>query len=197
MRLFKKKNKYKKSTLAYFLLLLFAGLLIRERGRVLQTTAGGAIDQLAQADCGVVLTGSARRIREAFEVLNSGKVSRLIISGVYKDTQLHEIFPQLPDYPEISADHIILEKVSGSTHQNAVQSLLVVQDLKCKSILLMTSQLHMYRAYRTFKANFPDDIEIRPYPIVNSLKEETELAVLFEAIKSLFYSLMPLIQGHT
>lgn len=179
------------------LLLLFLVLLIRERKQVLQTPAGGAIDGLVRSDCGVVLTGSAGRIREAFEVLNLGKVNRLIISGVYKDTQLHEIFPQLSNYPGIKAENIILEKISESTHQNAVQSLLVAQDLKCKSVLLMTSQLHMYRAYRTFKANFPDDIEIRSYSIVNSLKEDTEIAVLFETIKSLFYSMMSFAQLST
>lgn len=172
-------------------------MLIRERNQVLQTSAGGAIEHLAHSDCGVVLTGSAGRIREAFEILNLGKVNTLIISGVYKNTQLHEIFPQLPYYPEIKIDNIVLEKVSESTHQNAVQSLLIVQELKCKSILLMTSQLHMYRAFRTFKANFPDDIEIRCYPIVNSLKEDTEIAVFFEVVKSLFYSAMSLIRLNT
>lgn len=168
--------------------MLFAGLLLRERNLILQTPAGEAIDNLAQFSCGVVLTGSAGRIREAFEVMNLGKVNKLIISGVYKDAQLHEIFPQMPYYPEIKAENIVLEKISGSTYQNAIQSLQVVQILKCKDILLITSQLHMYRAYKTFRAKFPDDIEIKTYSVVNPVKEDSELAILFETIKSLFYS---------
>lgn len=197
MQLFNFKIKNIKRKAAYLFLFVLAGLLLSERSHVVQTPAGGIIDYLPVSDCGVVLTGSAGRIREAFEILTLGKIKKLIISGVYKDTQLHEIFPQLPYYPEIKTENIILEKISGSTHQNAVQSLIVVQNLKCKSVLLMTSQLHMYRAYRTFKRNFPEDIELRTFPIVNPAREDSELAVLFETVKSLFYSIVPFIQFNT
>ena len=165
--------------------------MLHERNVVLQTPPSGIIDNLAKADCGVVLTGSAGRIREAFEILNLGKINKLVISGVYKGTQLHEIFPQLPFYPEVKPENIVLEKISGSTFQNAVQSLQVIQVLKCKNILLITSQLHMYRALKTFKAVFPDEIELRTYSTVNPVKEDSELTVLFEAFKSIFYSLTP------
>ena len=114
-----------------------------------------------------------------------------MISGVYKGTQLHEIFPQLPFYPDVKPENIVLEKISGSTYQNAIQSLQVIQILKCKNILLITSQLHMYRARKTFTAVFPDEIELRTYSTVNPVKEDSELTVLFEAIKSLFYSITP------
>ena len=186
--------KFKKSKFAILFFLVLVGLFLRERYLVLQTPAAGAIDALLNSDCGVVLTGSAGRLRESFEVLNLGKVSKLIISGVYKNTQLHEIFPQLPYYPEVKPENIILEKISGSTHQNAIQSLLVVESLKCKNILLMTSQLHMYRASRTFKANFPDNIQIQTYATTNPIKDDTEFAILFETTKSLFYSILPFIQ---
>ena len=171
--------------------MIFAGFLLRERNVVLKTPPSGLIDSLDKMDCGVVLTGSAGRIREAFEILNLGKINKLVISGVYKGTQLHEIFPQLPFYPEVKPENIVLEKISGSTYQNAVQSLQVIQILKCKNILLITSQLHMHRALKIFKVVFPDDIELRTFSTVNPVKEDTELTVLFETIKSLFYSLTP------
>ena len=186
-----KRIKYKKRKLALLFFLIFAGFLLRERNVVLKTPPSGPIDSLGKMDCGVVLTGSAGRIREAFEILNLGKINKLVISGVYKGTQLHEIFPQLPFYPEVKPENIVLEKISGSTFQNAVQSLQVVQILKCKNILLITSQLHMYRARKTFTAVFPDEIELRTYSTVNPVKEDSELTVLFEAIKSLFYSITP------
>ncbi len=186
-----KRIKYKKRKLALLLFIIFSGFLLHERNVVLQTPPSGIIDNLAKADCGVVLTGSAGRIREAFEILNLGKINKLVISGVYKGTQLHEIFPQLPFYPEVKPENIVLEKISGSTFQNAVQSLQVIQVLKCKNILLITSQLHMYRALKTFKAVFPDEIELRTYSTVNPVKEDSELTVLFEAFKSIFYSLTP------
>lgn len=172
-------------------------LFIRERSVVLQTLPSGLIDHLPHSECGVVLTGSAGRIREAFEILNLGKINKLIISGVYKDTQLHEIFPQLPFYPDVKPDSIVLEKISGSTVQNAVQSLQVVQILKCKNILLITSQLHMYRALKIFKAVYPENLEIRTFSTVNPVKEDTAVTVFFETIKSMFYSLTPYLHIYT
>jgi len=170
-----------------FFLVVIIAVYLQERRHILQTSPGVNINDLTPCDCGVVLTGSPGRIHEAFEVMTRGKINKLIISGVYKDTQLHEIFPQLADFPDVKSEDIILEKISGSTYQNAVQSLVLVQNLKCKNIILITSQLHMYRAYRTFKANFPANIEISPYSIVNPNKDVSEFAIFFETIKSLFY----------
>ena len=186
-----KRIKRKKRKLAALFLLVFVGLLLRERNTVLQTPPSGLIDNLSKSECGVVLTGSAGRLREAFEIINLGKVNKLVISGVYKAAHLHEIFPQLAFYPDVKSENIILEKISQSTFQNAVQSLQVIQILKCKNILLITSQLHMYRALKTFKAVYPVDYEIRTFATVNPVKEDTELMVLFETLKSLFYSLPP------
>ena len=126
-------------------------------------------------------------MREAFEAFAQRKFTKLVISGVYKDTKLHEIFPQLPFYPEINPDDVILEKISGSTYGNAVQSLLVSETLKCKSLTLMTSEIHMYRAYRMFRVLFPQDVRIERYHIVNPLKESTLFDVYLETFKSLFY----------
>jgi uncharacterized SAM-binding protein YcdF (DUF218 family) len=148
------------------------------------------LDHLPVTDCGVVLTGASGRIREAFEVFAQKKFKKLIISGVYKDTQLREIFPQLPYYPEINPDDVILEKISGSTFANANQSLLVAETLKCKSLLLMTSDIHMYRSYRTFKAVFPESFSIRPYHISNTGRENTVFDIYFETIKTVFYDIV-------
>ncbi len=185
--------KHIKIRLLALLLLVFIAFFLRERSYVLQIAKTIPINDLAKADCGVVLTGSPGRIPEAFEVLILGKVDKLIISGVYKDTKLQEIFPQLSNYPAIKFEDIILEKISGSTYQNAEQSLLLVQSLKCRNILLITSKLHMHRAFRTFRVNFPESIEVRSYATVNSTKEDSELAVFFETIKAIFYSIMPFV----
>ncbi|MEK6627356.1 MAG: YdcF family protein [Bdellovibrionota bacterium] len=180
--------------LAIVFLLGLVAFFLRERNLVLHASPEVNINDLTKSDCGVVLTGSAGRIREAFEVMALKKIDKLIVSGVYKDTKLHEILPQLQDFPDIHPENIILEKVSGSTYQNAQQSLLLVQSLACQNILLMTSQLHMYRALKTFKAHFPVSIKIHSYPIVNQTKEDSELAIQFETIKSLFYSVTPFVQ---
>lgn len=174
--------------------MVFVFFLVKERSQILQLPADETISLLPPSDCGVVLTGSPGRIREAFEVLVLKKIDKLIVSGVYKDAQLHEIFPYLSEFPDIDANNIILEKISGSTYQNAVQSLVLAQELKCKNILLITSQLHMYRAYKTFQANFPADMKINTYSILSPSKENSQWPIFVETFKSLFYLLAPLVQ---
>lgn len=190
MRLFRYLN--------YFigvLIVVFAILILRERYLVTQNASEISIEQTPSSDCGVVLTGYPGRLKEALEVLSKGKIKKLIVSGVYKNAQLKEIFPQLETFPKLNHEDIILEKISGSTYQNAVQSLQLVQVLKCHDVLLMTSNVHMYRALRTFKDIFPEDIEIKTYPIINPNKEYSEFETLYEALKSLFYSIMlPVLQ---
>ena len=170
--------------------LIFVGLFLNERKLILQVPESALMDQIPQSDCGVVLTGSAGRIREAFELLALGKIKKLIISGVYKDTKLHEIFPHLPYYPEIKSENIILEKISGSTRENAVQSLTLVEENQCHSILLITSALHMFRAERIFKSYFPDSVKINTFAVASSLKEDRFYDEALETFKSLFFALL-------
>ncbi|MGZ3726493.1 MAG: YdcF family protein, partial [Pseudobdellovibrio sp.] len=172
------------------LLLIFFVLFEQEKSKVTGFETEQVLDYLPVTDCGIVLTGSSGRIREAFEVFAQKKFKKLIISGVFKDTKLHEIFPQLPFYPEIDPDSVVLEKISGSTYANSVQSLLVAETLKCNSVLLMTSELHMFRAYKMFKAIFPETIRIEKYAVVNPAKETTLLDVYYETFKALFYEII-------
>lgn len=145
------------------------------------------IDQLKFQDCGVVLTGGPGRIREAIEILGQKKIKKLIISGVYKEAQLAEIFPPLPFYPEVDSNDIILEKHSESTYGNAVQSLALVQTLQCRSVLLITSQMHMRRSYKIFRAMYPESIQIQKHYVLSQRKDPRELDLVIETIKSVFY----------
>lgn len=138
------------------------------------------------ADCGVVLTGAPGRIREAFEILAQKKIRKLVISGVYKETRLHQIFPHLPFYNEIAEDDVILEKKSESTYGNAIQSLALVNALKCRNILLITSQLHMFRAHRIFRDVYPPTIEIIDVAVSNR-RDFNVFDYSLEILKSAFY----------
>ena len=192
--------KSQRKTVSFFLLLIvFLVSLAQEKSKVLNGAVSSAelSDNLPHTDCGIVLTGASGRIREAFEVFAQKKFEQLIVSGVYKDTQLHEIFPQLPFYPSIDPEKVILEKISGSTYSNAVQSLLVAETLKCKSVLLMTSDIHMYRAHRVFQTIFPPDIKIETYSIVHLSKDKQVYDVYYESFKSLFYTFILFWTGLT
>lgn len=162
-----KKKPRRKLLFGFVLVLLASAFLIQESRFILGEPETKVLDSHLQADCGVVLTGSPGRIRESFELLGQKKIRKLIVSGVYKETQLNEIFPHLAFYPEISEQDIFLEKKSETTYGNAVQSLALVKALQCHDILLITSQLHMYRAYRIFSHIYPTSITINKLTVAN------------------------------
>ncbi len=142
-----------------------------------------------RADCAVVLTGGPGRVREGFDLLAQGRIKKLIISGVYQHADLREIFPQWPYYGPLSEEDVILEKRSSTTYGNAQQSLPLVEALRCRDILLVTSRIHMYRSYSIFKAVFPDDYPIVARAIVAGRYKPTMVELLIEATKSIFYGL--------
>lgn len=180
------KKPNRKFALASILVFIIAAFLLLESRFILAEPESRSVDIAASSDCGVVLTGSAGRIREAFEMLAQKKVKKLIVAGVYKETQLNEIFPHLSFYPEISDQDIFLEKKSETTYGNAVQSLALVQALKCKNVLLITSQLHMYRAHRIFRKIYPSSIKIEKLTVANK-KDFTFFDYLLETLKVTLY----------
>ncbi len=168
--------------------LIFILVSIKERKRVLKSEpTSWTSDQ--SADCAVVLTGGAGRIREGFNLLEQGRVKKLIISGVNPASSLYQIFPQLPAYSRVKEKDVVLEKRSGTTYGNAVQSEALVEALKCRSVLLVTSTLHMHRSLKTFKARFPPEIQIKPHGIVAGSLKPSSLELLVEVLKSVFYSI--------
>lgn len=141
------------------------------------------------ADCAVVLTGGAGRVREGFDLLANQNVKKLIISGVYTNARLREIMPVWSFYGNLNENDVVLDRRSETTFGNAQQSLPIVEALKCRDILLVTSRHHMYRSYRTFRASYPENIYIQKHPVVALHYEASVLETGFEALKSLFYSL--------
>ncbi len=179
--------KVKKNILLLSIGFIFV-LYIYEMKEIVINDHFQSLDSVIVSECGVVLTGAPGRIREAFELMAQKKIKKLVISGVYKEAQLNEIFPPLPFYPEINPSDVILEKKSESTFGNAIQSLAVVKSLHCKNILLITSQLHMHRASKIFRRIFPSQIEIRTYSVFHNSKENELFDLLFESTKSVFYT---------
>ena len=140
------------------------------------------------ADCAIVLTGGAGRVREGFDLLANQEVKKLIISGVYSNVQLRELMPMWTFYGNLNENDVVLEKRSETTFGNAQQSLAIAEALKCRDVILVTSRLHMYRSYRTFRAAFPESIYIHPHSVVSGRYETSVWENSIEAFKSLFYS---------
>ncbi len=167
---------------------LFSFFFLLELRRVSAQTIT-AWDEDYKADCAVVLTGGAGRIREGFDLLSRGSVRKLIISGVHAKAVLDEIFPQWPFYGNLNKEDVVLEKVSKTTYENAVESQRWVKRLQCEDLLLITSYLHMYRANRVFRKIFPDDYPIHLVSVAPQSSRVSAESHVTEALKSLFYSL--------
>lgn len=138
-------------------------------------------------DCGVVLTGSAGRVREGFDLLEQGQIQKLIIAGVHPQNTLRDLIHLWPYYNRVQDDNVILEKRSETTYGNAVQSLPLVQALKCRDILLITSELHMFRSYSTFRPVYPETLFIYKHPVIMPRGHFTVIDEWLEVVKSLFY----------
>lgn len=142
-----------------------------------------------RGDCAIVLTGSAGRVKEGMDLLAQKQVRKLVIAGVNPGSRLREIFPQWPFYGEVSEQDVILEKRSQTTYGNAQQALSFVEALNCRDVVLITSRLHMYRAYRTFRAVFPESVSIYSRSVLVGSFESSWYDSIAEGIKSLFYSI--------
>jgi uncharacterized SAM-binding protein YcdF (DUF218 family) len=177
----------------FYLIILIAGILFgfvlhREWNHVSQTSPNAWVEDQA-ADCAIVVTGGPGRIREGFDLLAHKSVQKLIISGVHHKSTLREIFPLWPYYAGLSETDVVLERRSGTTFGNAQQSLPLAEALHCRHVLLVTSQLHMYRALKTFRAVFPQEIEVKGRAIVAGVYRPKVWDHLQESLKAIFYSL--------
>ncbi len=171
-------------------LLLSAILLFRTvvEYRNVQSEPVSSWKTTVQADCAVVLTGGSGRVREGFDLLANQNIKKLIISGVFPNAQLREIMPTWTFYGNLKEDDVVLERRSETTYGNAQQSLALVEALKCRDVILVTSRLHMYRSYRTFRSIFPNHIPIYKQAVVSLKYNSSFFDVLNEAFRSLFYS---------
>lgn len=142
-----------------------------------------------RGDCAVVLTGGPGRVKEGIDLLATRSVQKLIISGVFKHSNLRDIFSERPYFGSIRDEDILLDKFSKTTFSNALETLSMVEGLHCRDLILITSQVHMYRAYKTFKNVFPKDFQIIRRTVAGGDYTPKTLDVMEEAIKSLFYSM--------
>ncbi len=170
------------------LLLAIAYAYYHESQRIIATPID-AWESDATADCAVVLTGGPGRVKEGLDLLLRKQVQRVIVAGVNPQVGLRDLYPQLILYPQVNEKDLVLERRSETTYGNALQSLPIVEALQCRSILLVTSYLHMNRALRTFVSTYPRDIVVTPYSIAGNEYPPHHWDLLIEVVKTWFYAL--------
>lgn len=173
-----------------FVAFIFLGLtlLFLKEFRAVQSENVSSWTEDSTADCAVVLTGGPGRVREGFDLLSQKRVRKLVVSGVFSDAQLREIMPLWPLYGQLQESDVVLERRSETTFGNAQQSLAIVEAMRCRDLLLVTSRVHMRRAFLTFKSTFPEHLTIYKHAVVGSSYKGEFWDLLLESSKSLFYS---------
>lgn len=109
----------------------------------------------SEIDGVVVLTGGQDRIAEGVDVLTSGRVKRLLISGVNPDVTVGDLtrdVPKLKDYSQCCVD---LGYSAQNTVGNAVEARAWAQQLNYQSLLIVTSSYHMPRAMAEMQHALP------------------------------------------
>ena len=188
MKLIKKFFLRRDRLIFLIVILVASGIFLRELDLIQQEPIGSWKNEV-HADCAIVLTGGVGRVREGFDLLSRKSVKKLVISGVHSNATLREIMPLWPLSGELNEEDIVLDRRSRTTYGNAQQSLPIVEALRCKDVVLVTSQIHMHRAYQTFKATFPEKIAIYRSAIVAGRSESGPWDLATEVMKSLFYSM--------
>ena len=186
--------QHKKTLLILFALILLLVLVSWKANQITSEPENLWGNNEISADCGVVLTGAPGRLREGFELLAQKRIKKLIASGVNKESRMIEIFPYSGYYPEVSLDDIYLEKRSETTFGNARHSMSLVEGLRCRDIILITSQIHMHRAYAMFKIVYPESMAIKKLTLPNTKSESGLSGLAIEVVKSLFYSIVGLAE---
>ena len=113
-------------------------------------------------DSVIVLAGGKGRIQKGVELFLSLSAQYCVLAGVDKKFNRVAYFSKygISDNP-----HIYIDNRSRRTLENAVESWRILEPLNVRSVLLVTSNYHMYRSLFVFKKVFPSTVSIFPYSL--------------------------------
>ncbi len=117
------------------------------------------------ADAIVVLTGGVDRLEEGFRLLKEGRAKAMLISGVGKGAQLHELpgATLIENDPQL-ASRVSLGYMADSTRTNALEARDWMLDHGYRSMLLVTASYHIPRSLLDFSLLMPG-YTILPHPV--------------------------------
>ena len=120
---------------------------------------------ISQADAIVALTGGARRIRVAGDLLEAGKARRLLISGVNRMVSQSELRRLLDIDTSLFKCCVDVDFAAQNTRGNAIETRKWVMKHKFESLIVVTSSYHMPRSIAELGHILPA-VDLLAYPIV-------------------------------
>lgn len=139
---------------------IWIGGLIDFYGRIPAKTP----DKVAHSEAIIVLTGGKNRIETGLELLHEDKAEKMFITGVGKDVGDLELLKRKDVTPE-NMEKISLGHEAVDTFGNVDEAKKWIAENNIKSIILVTANYHMPRAYAVFAKAIPD-IAIHPYSVM-------------------------------
>jgi len=112
------------------------------------------------ADAIFVLTGGEGRILEGFRAWSGGAARELYILGAGRRVPVSRIVPETFRIPAEALSRVHVEWWSENTLENAFSAKSVVGEGKYSSVILVTSDYHVPRAYLAFRKVLPPKVEI-------------------------------------
>ncbi|MBX3504138.1 MAG: YdcF family protein [Parvibaculum sp.] len=116
------------------------------------------------ADGIVALTGGPDRISVAYRLLEQGKGTRLLITGVNPDVTVASLKKIVPGEAVKFDCCIDIGYMAANTVGNAAETAEWVREQRYRSIILVTSTYHLPRARLELGRAMPG-VEITPYPV--------------------------------
>ncbi|MDW8415823.1 MAG: YdcF family protein [Thermaurantiacus sp.] len=108
----------------------------------------------------VVLTGGPGRLARGAEVLQAGLAQRLLVSGVNPSVRPGELRAALGLPLEVFARRVDIGFAADSTRTNAAEVAAWVSQHRLRSVRIVTSDYHAWRARAEIAARLPEGVGI-------------------------------------
>ena len=112
------------------------------------------------ADAIFVLTGGEGRIQEGFRAWSAGAARELYILGAGRTVPATQIVPEGSRIPAEDLSRVHVEGWSVNTLENAFSAKTAVEEGKYSTVILVTSDYHIPRAYLAFLNVLPKDVSL-------------------------------------
>jgi len=113
-----------------------------------------------RADAIFVLTGGEGRIQEGYRAWSGGAARELYVLGAGRKVPVARIVPEASRISAEELSRVHVEWWSENTLENAFSAKSSVGERKYSSVILVTSDYHMPRAYLAFRKVLPAEVSV-------------------------------------
>ncbi|MBP2669928.1 MAG: hypothetical protein H6Q80_2130 [Deltaproteobacteria bacterium] len=117
------------------------------------------------ADALMVLSGGEGRIPEGYRAWSSGAAAEFYILGAGRDVPLTRLVPPASSLPPAVRSRVHAEGWSENTLENAFSARTAVEERNFSSVILVTSDYHVPRAWIAFRKVLPPRVALYARPV--------------------------------